>query len=360
VETEPLSDQVLTQLEATLEHFNGNHADTILLLARFGAGRPEADDAEAVAVDSGGIDFAVRVRGEPTTARLEFPSAMSTYADLQDCFLAKVTEARATAGELMPITSLERELQNRGSLPTHIAEVVEVRGLTPNLVEIVLEGGFDEFNSEGGDQFLYTMVQRSADEPVPADHTMAAQMELDPGTGPIAAYYTARAFDAETGRLTLWAVLHGHDDGVGGWAARCKPGERVALWGPREGMGARHDARSHLFVADESGFAAVAALLDDLPPGAVGHAILETVDASHVVDIPDRSGVEVTWVFRSGEAPGVTNHLLEAVVDLDFDTSGLVAFGAAESRHVSAIRRYLRQELGMSAQCVYMTGYWRL
>lgn len=361
-----LAEDVLVQLDATLEHFNGNHADTLLLLARFAAGCPEADDAEAVAIDAAGIDLAVRVHGERRRARLDFPSTVATLADVQAQFFGRLDEARATAGSSIPLTSLERELDSTATLPTFITGVAEVRSLTPNLREVVFAGGLDAFEPVGADQFLYLMVPRPGAEPIPADHTMAVQMEAaaaDPDDAPFGAYYTVRSWDADARRLTMWMVLHEHGAGVGAWAAGCEPGDRVAMWGPREGMGARADARSHLLVADESGVAAVAAIVDELPADARGHVIVETVDADHVVDLPIRPDLQVTWLFRGVDEPGTVNRLLDAVRSLDLDpgdvTDGLVAFGAAESRQVTAIRKHLRTELGMSAQDVYMTGYWR-
>jgi NADPH-dependent ferric siderophore reductase len=37
----------------------------------------------------------------------------------------------------------------------------------------------------------------------------------------------------------------------------------------------------------------------------------------------------------------------------------LSAFGAAESRQITAVRKYLRRELGLRSDQVFMTGYWR-
>ena len=354
-----LSEEVRTRLEVTLDHFNGDHADTMLLLARFAAGCPEADDAEAISVDVDGIDFAVRTRDGDRTVRARFPEPVTTMPEIQACFLDTITEARDRAGDLMAITSLERELANQRSLPTHVSEIADVRRITPDLMEIRLVGGLDDFRSAGGDQFVYLMVPRSPDHPIPDDHTMAAQMEADPDTAPLGAYYTVRRWEPEHGRLTIWVVLHGHDDSVGGWAQECASGERVAIWGPRAGMGVRDHARRHLFVADETGIAAVAALLDELPTDVVGHLVAETVDVDHVVELPERPGVAVTWVFRGDDEPGVTNRLLDAVVALDIEPEGLVAFGAAESRQITAIRTHVRHSVGMSAQDVHMTGYWR-
>ena len=77
--------------------------------------------------------------------------------------------------------------------------------------------------------------------------------------------------------------------------------------------------------------------------------------------MPVHPGLEIIWVDRGGEAPGVTNRLLAAVAAsiTAGDDAPDAAFGAAESRQVSAVRRHLRHALGMPAARVQMTGYWR-
>ena len=59
--TPPLAPDVRDAVVETVEHFNANHADTVLLLARYVAGAAEASDAEAIAVDTLGVDLEVRV-----------------------------------------------------------------------------------------------------------------------------------------------------------------------------------------------------------------------------------------------------------------------------------------------------------
>jgi NADPH-dependent ferric siderophore reductase len=50
------------------------------------------------------------------------------------------------------------------------------------------------------------------------------------------------------------------------------------------------------------------------------------------------------------------------VRDLDLGDAGGTewwAFGGAESRQITAVRKHLRQEVGWPAERVSMTGYWR-
>ena len=74
----PLDAAVRERVDDTVEHFNANHADTVLLLARHAAGAVDAVDAEVVAVDTQGIGFAVvttagraRVRAAPERSMID-------------------------------------------------------------------------------------------------------------------------------------------------------------------------------------------------------------------------------------------------------------------------------------------------
>jgi NADPH-dependent ferric siderophore reductase len=248
------------------------------------------------------------------------------------------------------------------SLPTFVSHVAEITDRSPNMREIVLEGGLETFASLGGDQFVYLMVRRPGGADVPADHTMTAQLAADPLTGPIGAYYTVRSWDPRAHRITLWMVRHGHRNSVGGWVDRCTIGERVALWGPRAGFGAQPGAGSWLFVADESGFGAVAALLDELPSGASARVLVETVNAGHKIELPSRDGVTVTWLYRTDDDAGTGGRLPGAVRELDLTADsarGLVAFGAGESAQMTKIRRHLRRHIRIPADNISVTGYWR-
>ena len=114
-------------------------------------------------------------------------------------------------------------------------------------------------------------------------------------------------------------------------------------------------------MTDESGFAAVAALLDRLPPADTATVLAETIDADHAITFPGRR-TNVRWSYRGTQLPGVGNGLVELVRrHAGGPAAGALAtaFGAGESRQITEIRRYLRHEVGLPATAVSMTGYWR-
>jgi NADPH-dependent ferric siderophore reductase len=246
-------------------------------------------------------------------------------------------------------------------LPTMHSTVAEARWLTPVLREVVLEGGFERFRSFGGDQFAYLFVARPGGV-LPDAYSMALHRTADPTTRPLGGYYTVRSWDPDLGRVTLWMVAHGHRESVGDWAASCRPGDRVAVWGPRAGIEARPGARRWLFVADECGFGAVAALIDGLPSGAAARVIAETVDEEHaMVGLGRRAGVhvDIDWRYRRGRAAGAGTDLFDAVTAAVPTGTDVAVFGATELRTAAALRAHLRDEVGLSADQIHVTGYWR-
>lgn len=355
-----LADEVVDELALTIEHLNANHADTVLLLVRHATGLDDATDAELRSIDPAGFEATVAIGAHQVIGRGRFTEPVTTADEARTHLFELLRRAREAAGDSVPPTSLERELATTGSLPTFIGAVESARSLTPNLREIVVGGDLSGFESHGGDQFVYVIVPRRGGPEIPDGYTMAdARAAADADDAPLGAYYTVRRWDPHRERITLWAVVHGHDDGVGGWAAGCTPGDRLALWGPREGFRPTAGAARHLYVTDESGFAAVAALLEERPRHIPATVVAETIDADHRIDLVTDPGVEVVWVDRHDAARGTAGRLERVVRDLAVDPSTTVAFGAAESREISSIRKYLRHELGMAADRVSMTGYWR-
>ncbi|MCC6438866.1 MAG: SIP domain-containing protein [Acidimicrobiales bacterium] len=364
---------VADQIEALLDQVNASHADTVRFVARHvaqGNGFEAAiADAELTGADPGGVALTVVTDAGPTPLRLTFDDPASSPADVQAGLLAVLGAARAAAGSDEPLTSLEREYAAAASLPTRLGRIERRRALTANVVEVTI-AGLDGFTFGGGDEFSFVLVTNDGSE-LPADWTMA-DFRMRADDHPImGAYYTTRRLRPDRGELDLWIVLHEHAAGVASQLERAPLGTRVAVWGPRHGFEPPAGARSVLFVADETGAAAVAALIETLPPSITVTAVLETVDADHELPLPAHPSATVRWVHRGDEpAGGPANRLLDAVRELCGTAGGGAggspavvvpdaAFGAAESRHISAVRRYVRRELGLPADAVLMTGYWR-
>ena len=75
--------------------------------------------------------------------------------------------------------------------------------------------------------------------------------------------------------------------------------------------------------------------------------------------LPRVDGVEVHWCYRLGAAAGTTTLLVDAVRALAWPPGTAYAWGGAESRCITAVRRYVRDERDLPLESVSMTGYWR-
>lgn len=244
-------------------------------------------------------------------------------------------------------------------IPTRAATVTGVDDVGPGLRQIRF-GGLDGHRPIGPDDFFLVIRPRPGDEHLLDDGTTFAQIrELPEDRRPEWAYYTCRRWRAERGELDAWFVLHGHERGVSGWAARAEIGDRVLLWGPRAAYDPPAGTGHVLLVGDETGLGAFAGVLESAPAELRVTAVVESDDGDPVVDLPRRDGADVRWISRDGAPRGTGTSLLDAVAALDLDVDDLYAYGAGESRLVTAVRTHLRRDRGVPRAGVEMVGYWR-
>ncbi len=186
----------------------------------------------------------------------------------------------------------------------------------------------------------------------------AVRASLPPEHAPRIRSYTVRHFDAATHELTLDFVVHGDAGIAGPWAATARPGDEVLLMGPGGGYSPDPGAERHLLVGDASALPAIAVALEQLPPTAVGHVVVEVHDERDEITLTPPPGVALTWVHHADEAPGT--RLVDAVRALPWEGGDVHAFVHGEAGAVKELRRYLRAERAMSMDRLSISGYWRL
>jgi NADPH-dependent ferric siderophore reductase len=250
------------------------------------------------------------------------------------------------------------------ALRTHVTQVVRTAQVTPHVRRITFGGGdLETYEPLGPDQFLYLLLPPPgrADLTIDAGFTWESYWTMPDDEKPVGAYYTVRYHRPERAEIDIDVVLHDEAGAASAWAANAQPGDPAALWGPRQAFAPPADTDWYLLVADESGLPATAAILDWLPPGAVVRAFVGVPDASEEQPLAaggDRD-VVVTWLHRGDRPAGTTTQLIDAVRSLEMLGGKPYAWGGGESRAVTAVRRYLRDEVGLERAQVSMTGYWR-
>lgn len=265
-------------------------------------------------------------------------------------------------------------------IKTFLTEVRAVSYPTPRFARVTFGGGdLEDYVSLGPAEFLYVLLPPPGRSELTVDREFAWEgLKSMPETErPRGAYYTIREHRPEKAELDLDFFLHSESAGMedtsrdeaalensaARWAARAKPGDPAALWGPRILYEPPPGTGWQLLVADETGLPAVASILRSLPKGTHARAVVQVADESEEQRLDSAGEVEVTWIHHGGSLAGSDAPLVEAVRDLRFPESvpeeEIYVWGAAESASVTSLRRQLRKERGLESGSLSLTPYWR-
>jgi NADPH-dependent ferric siderophore reductase len=161
-------------------------------------------------------------------------------------------------------------------------------------------------------------------------------------------YYTVRSHDGAA--IVLDVVVH--DEGlVTRWAQTECVGDVVGISEPKGSFDLPADAAWVVLVGDLTGLPAVARIGELLGGRLPVTAYVETADRP----LEGYTDVPVRWV----EAPGPEQSGLAALVrGLDWPDGPGYFWMAGESAQMREIRRYVRQEVGMTSTAYDVMGYW--
>lgn len=246
-------------------------------------------------------------------------------------------------------------------LRTFVTRVVATEKVTPLIRQITFGGGdLVDFEPISPDQFLYVLLPPPERTELTVDSSFDWETwnDIPEEDRPAGAYYTVRRWRPENAELDMWFVLHGDEGNAAKWAANAVTGLPAALWGPRTTFGPAASANSYLLVADETGLPAIAAILEALPKNSTIKAVIEVANRAETVPLANSDIFDPIWLFRDDAEAGTTTGLIDTVRRLDL-IECTYAWGGAESRAITSVRKYLRHELGWPRQHVSMTGYWR-
>ncbi|MFT4296413.1 MAG: siderophore-interacting protein [Micropruina sp.] len=161
--------------------------------------------------------------------------------------------------------------------------------------------------------------------------------------------------------LDIDVVLHWHDDrltGVAAWSVAARPGGPVAILDQGVLFDPPRDTTGYLLVADESGLPAIRGILRDLPPDAVGTAIIEVPASGDVTGVQAPDGVTVHWVPRDETGELVGARALRALEEVATPAASSYAFVVGESSLATQGRRTLHQA-GLPKERITFSGFWK-
>jgi NADPH-dependent ferric siderophore reductase len=250
----------------------------------------------------------------------------------------------------------------RHELAARHLTVARVADLTPSLRRVTLTGDLAGFTSDGAGDHVKAFFPDPATGELHAPRMTPQGIERPEGVDLISRDYTPRAW--REGELDLDFVLHDDGGPAVAWAASARPGDKLVVAGPRGSRLAPEGVDWWLLGGDETALPALARWLEVLPAGVPVHVLIEVSgpdDEAYLDDVEGAraDGRQVTWLHRRGAAPGTTTLLADAVRALEVPTGvGFTWFGG-EAGSLRAVRRHLRNERGLAAEQVDVSGYWK-
>ncbi|MGB6536066.1 MAG: siderophore-interacting protein, partial [Xanthobacteraceae bacterium] len=170
--------------------------------------------------------------------------------------------------------------------------------------------------------------------------------------------FTPRRFDPATGMMEIDFAIHDAGPATR-WAARARPGDTLALGGPRGSFVIPTGYDWHLLVGDETGLPAISRRLAELPSGARAVVVGEVDGPSDEIAFDTKADAAVHWVHRNGAAPGESDVLERGLAQLKFPAGDYYAWVACESLVAKTLRRQLLALHRANPKWMRAAGYWR-
>ena len=263
--------------------------------------------------------------------------------------------------EQSPATTKPR----RGPVPlkTLLARVIRGEPVTPQMFRVTIGGGdLVDFVSAAADQFITLILPRPGQErpPIdPANFTWEIFRAMPADIRPIARNYTARRHRPEVAEIDVDFVIHGDGGPASNWALRARPGDHLAIWGPRMAYAPPAGTDWQLLCGDETALPAIAAIFEDLAPGERARAFIEIADAAERQPLASAGDVAITWPHRDGVPAGEGDLLVEAVRNAILPEGTIYAWGGGERRAMADLRKHLQEERGITTDAIAIISYWR-
>ncbi|RKS72253.1 NADPH-dependent ferric siderophore reductase [Actinomadura pelletieri DSM 43383] len=230
------------------------------------------------------------------------------------------------------------------------ATVARRERLTPNMLRLTLGGpglaGFHSYQCDDHIKIVFPDADGTLRTPVPGD-----DLELDwPRPLPPTRKYTVRRYDEKALELDLDFVLH--PGGLASaWADGVPVGAQVTIAGPPGAKAFPHNYDHYVFAVDATALPAFARWLEEAPPGARAHAVIETDDAAdHAYPLAVRDGVEIVWLTRRDGR----SELADTVRALPRPGGRTFLFAAGEADAIKPLRGWSKGR----ADALF-TGYWK-
>ena len=246
----------------------------------------------------------------------------------------------------------------RHELRFRMLTVQGVDALSPNMLRITLGGDeLEGFVSAGFDDHVKVFFPAPGTDAPPRPQLGERGVSFPEGAArPVMRDFTPRHYDAAAGTLALDFALHEAGPATD-WARQARPGQALAIGGPRGSFIVTPDFDWHLLVGDATALPAIARRLEELPAGARAIAVIEVEEAADAIALKTGPGASVHWVYRAGQARD--DVLVAALEEVEFPAGDYHAWVGCESAVARRVREVLITERGANPKWVRASGYWR-
>ncbi|WP_226435388.1 siderophore-interacting protein [Rhodococcus yananensis] len=249
-----------------------------------------------------------------------------------------------------------------GLLPT-VIEVARIVDITPRMRRITFAGhGVEVYASDPTrvPNIKLVFPRPNGELDLPDNDGTGRLRWPDPTVKQFVRTYTVRRLDPVAAEMDIDFVKHGDEGLASGWAEHARPGDRIGAAG---GGGVVAPASDwYLIVGDETALPAIGRMLERLPEGARGVAVIEVADEHEHQELTSPADIEIRWVHRDGAPAGTTDSLLDAACAVAVPEGDVKRFAwvSAESRTVRAMRTWLRADGRFDRRSTLVIGYWHI
>ena len=244
------------------------------------------------------------------------------------------------------------------------AQVVSVEQVAPAMLRVRVTGpDFADFVSGGPADHVRVFF------PDPVTGELVAPTAVGPGEdgivrpeGPVHArdFTPLRLVRLGDGKaVDVDFYLHPSPGPAAVWAAAARVGDELVLVGPRGSKGAPQGAARLVLVCDETALPSATRWASEVPATTSVDLLAITADegawvGEYIAETSGRDDVRIHLL-----AAGSDDETLIELFDRVGADSSTFVFAAGEASALVALRRHLRRTLGLSAEQVAMSGYWK-